>query len=132
MIRGGPNPYDGLPDLSSRFCRRIRGLEVHRTSTVVELVAPLAVRFDLGVVASSSECITVGLSAAAETYVEEAEIAWTVGAAGQPPRSGSLDLRECEWAGDGGTLRAKLDLPIQRGESTARLLILIGNRVLTG
>ena len=128
MIRGGPNPYDGLPDLARRFCGRFRGLEVHGTSTVVELVAPLAVRFDLGVVASSSECITVGVRAAAEVYVEKAEIAWTVGAAGQPPRSGSLELRECQWAGDGGTLHARLDIPIQRGESSATLFILIGDR----
>ena len=128
MIRGGPNPYDGLPDLARRFCGRLRGLEVHGTSTVVELVAPLAVRFDLGVVASSSECITVGLKTAAEVYVEKARIAWTAGAAGQPPRDGSRGLRECQWAGDGGTLRATLDLPIQRGESTATLLILIGSR----
>ncbi len=128
MIRGGPNPYDGLPDLARRFCGRLRGLEVHGTSTVVELVAPLAVRFDPGAVAPSSECITVGLRAAAEVYVDKARIAWTIGAAGQPPRSGSLDLRECQWAREGDALQARLDLPIQRGGSTATLLILIGSR----
>ena len=128
MIRGGPNPYDGLPDLARRFCGRLRGLEVHGTSSVVELVAPLAVRFDPDTVTPSSESITVGLRAAAEAYVEEAKIAWTVGAAGQPPRSGSLDLRERQWAREGDALQARLDLPIQRGESTATLLILIGSR----
>lgn len=128
MIRGGPNPYDGLPDLACRFCGRLRGLEVQGTSTVVELVAPLAVRFDPDAVTSSTECISVRLRAAAEVYVEKAKIAWTVGAAGQPPRSGSLDLRECQWAREGDALHAKLDLPVQKGESTATLLILIGSR----
>ena len=128
MIRGGPNPYDGLPDLARRFCGRLRGLEVHGTSTVVELVAPLAVRFDPDSVTSSSEAITVGLRAAADVYVEKAKIAWTIGAAGQPPRDGSLALREYQWAGVGGTLRARLETPIQRGDSTATLLILVGDR----
>lgn len=128
MIRGGPNPYDGLPDLARRFCGRLRGLEVRGTSTVVELVAPLAVRFDPGAVTASSECIAVGLRAAAEVYVEKAKIAWTAGAAGQPPRHGSFAVRECQWAGDGSTVRAKLEIPIQRGDSTAILFILVGDR----
>ena len=128
MIRGGPNPYDGLPDLVRRFCARLRGFEVQGTGTVVELVAPLAVRFDPGAVTSSSECITVGLRAANEVYVEKAKIAWTAGAAGQPPRHGSLELRECRWARDEGILRTRLDVPIQKGDSTATLFILIGDR----
>ena len=128
MIRGGPNPYDGLPDLARRFCGRLRGLEVQDTSTVVELVAPLAVRFDPGAVTSSSEYITVGLMAANEVYVEKAKIAWTAGAAGNPPRHGSLELRECQWARDGGILRARLDMQIQQGDSTATVFILVGDR----
>ena len=88
MIRGGPNPYDGLSDLVRRFCARLRGLEVRGTSTVVELVAPLAVRFDPETVTSSSEAITVGLKAANQVYVDKATIAWTAGAAAQPPRHG--------------------------------------------
>lgn len=42
MIRGGPNPYDGLPDLARRFCGKRQELEAQGDSTVVELVAPLA------------------------------------------------------------------------------------------
>ncbi|MYJ39138.1 MAG: hypothetical protein F4068_10060 [Gemmatimonadetes bacterium] len=88
----------------------------------------MAVRLDLGVATSSAECITVGLRAAAEAYVEEARIAWTIGAAGQPPRSGSSELRECQWAGDGGPLRARLDIPIRRGDSRATLFTHVGDR----
>ena len=128
MIRGGPHPYDGLPDLTRRFCGRLRGLEVRGTSTVVELVAPLAVRFDPETVVSSSDAITVGLKAATRAYIEKAKIAWTVGAAGQPPRHGSRELRERQWAREGGALRTKLDIPIKKGDSTATAFILIGDR----
>ena len=128
MIRGGPNPYDGLPDLVRRFCARLRGLEVRGTSTVVEVIAPLAVRFDPEAVTSSSEGITVGLKAANQVYVEKATIAWTAGAAGQPPRHGSRELRECKWARERGALHAELDIPVQEGDSTATLFILIVDR----
>ena len=128
MIRGGPNPYDGLPDLAHRFCGRRRGLEAQATSTVVELVAPLAVRFDPEATTSSSEGTAVGLRAAAEVYVEKAEIAWTVGAAGQPPRHGSRELHTCDWTREGDTLHAELDIPTQKGDSTATSFILIGDR----
>ena len=40
MIRGGPNAYDGLPDLVRRFCARPRGLKIQGNATVVELIAP--------------------------------------------------------------------------------------------
>ena len=55
MIRGGPNAYDGLPDLVRRFCARPQRLEVQGNTTVVELIAPLAVRFDRERLASSPE-----------------------------------------------------------------------------
>ncbi len=42
MIRGGPNAYDGLPDLVRRFCARPRGLKMQGNTTVIELIAPLA------------------------------------------------------------------------------------------
>ena len=128
MIRGGPNPYDGLPDLVRRFCARLRGLEVRGTSTVVELIAPLGVRFDPEAVTSSSETITVGLKAANQVYVEKATIAWTAGAAGQPPRHGSRELRECKWARARGALHAEVDIPVEEGDSTATLFVLIGDR----
>ncbi|MYA63079.1 MAG: hypothetical protein F4022_01320 [Gemmatimonadetes bacterium] len=128
MIRGGPNPYDGLPDLARRFCGRRQELEAQGHSTVVELVAPLAVRFDPEAATTPAEGIAVGLKAAAEVYVEKAEIAWTVGAAGQPPRHGSRALRTCDWSREGDTLHAELDIPIRQGDSTATSFILIGDR----
>ncbi len=103
MIRGGPNPYDGLPDLARRFCGRRQELETQGHSTVVELVAPLAVRFGPEAATTSADGIAVGLKAAAEVYVEKAEIAWTVGAAGLPPRHGSRELRTCDWSREGDT-----------------------------
>ncbi len=42
IIRGGPNAYDGLPDLVRRFCTRSEGLKIHGTMSVVELIALLA------------------------------------------------------------------------------------------
>ena len=128
MIRGGPNPYDGLPDLVRRFCARLRGLEVGGTSSVVELIAPVAVRFEPDAATASSEAIRVGLKAANQIYVEKATIAWTVGAAGQPPRHGSRALRGCKWTRERSALYAELDIPIQEGDSTATLFILIGDR----
>ena len=128
MIRGGPNPYDGLPDLVRRFCARLQALEVRGTSSVVELIAPLAVRFEPDAATASSEAIKVGLKAADQIYVEKATIAWTAGAAGQPPRHGSRELRECKWTRERSALRAELDIPIEKGDSTATLFILIGDR----
>ena len=128
IIRGGPNPYEGLSDLVRRFCARLRGLEVRGTTTVVELIAPLAVRFDAEAVTSSSEGITACLKAAHHVYVENAKMAWTAGSAGQPPRHGSRELSECKWTGERGALHAELNIPIQRGDSTATLFILIGDR----
>ena len=116
MIRGGPNPYDGLPDLPRRFCGRCQELAAQGHSTVVDLVAPLAVRFGPEEATTSAEGIAVGLKAAAEVYVEKAEIAWTVGAAGRPPRHGSRALHSCDWAREGDTLHAELDIPIQKGD----------------
>ena len=128
MIRGGPNAYDGLPDLVRRFCARPRGLAVQRNTTVVELIAPLAVRFDPETVTSSSEGLTVGLRAATDVYIEKAEIGWTVGATGQPARHGSVELREYQWAREGGAFHADLDIPVQKGDSTATLFVVIGDR----
>ncbi len=128
IIRGGPNPYDGLSDLVRRFCARLRGLEVRDNATVVELIAPLAVRFDPEAVTSSSEGVTACLKAAHHVYVENAKIAWTAGSAGQPPRHGSRELSECKWTGERGALHAELNIPVQRGDSTATLFILIGDR----
>ncbi len=128
MIRGGPNAYDGLPDLVRRFCARPQGLKVWSTSTVAELIAPLAVRFDPETVTYSSEGITVGLKTANQVYVEKATIAWTVGAAGQPPRHGLRELEKCRWEREGDGLRADIDIPVKEGDSTATAFILIGDR----
>ena len=81
MIRGGPNAYDGLPDLVRRFCARPRGLKIQGNTTIVELIAPVAARFDRESVASTSERVTVALRAAADVFVAKAELVWTVGTA---------------------------------------------------
>lgn len=128
MIRGGPNAYDGLPDLVRRFCSRPRGLEIQGNTTVVELIAPLAVRFDRERVASTSERLTIALRAAAEVFVARAEIVWTLGTAGEPVRHGSTKLSEHEWKQEGSGLHSQLDVPIRKGDDTATLFILIGDR----
>ena len=87
MIRSGPNAYDGLPDLVQRFCSRPRRLEVQRTITLVEMIAPLAARFDRERVTSSPGCVTVALRAAADVFVAEAELHWTVAGRGRGSRS---------------------------------------------
>ena len=79
MIRGGRNPYDGLPDLVRRFCARPRGLETHGTLTVVELIAPLAVRFDRESVASTSERVTVALRAADDVLLRRRSLSGPLG-----------------------------------------------------
>ena len=128
MIRGGPNAYDGLSDLVRRFCGRPRGLDVRRNTTAIELIAPLAVRFDRERLASSPERVTVALRAAADVFVAQAELIWTVGTTGEPLRHGSARLCEREWAHEGSTLHSKLGIPIREGDATATLFILIGDR----
>ena len=128
LIRSGPNAYDGLSDLVRSFCARPRGLEIQRTATVCELIAPLAVRFDRGRVASSSERVSVTLRAAADTFVSTAELAWTVATADEPPRHGSATLDEHEWTDEEGALRSRLDIPIRKGDATVTLFVLIGGR----
>lgn len=132
MIRGGPNAYDGLPDLVRRFCARPRGLQIQGTITAVELIAPLAVRFDRESVASTSERVTVALRAAADVFVAKAELVWTLGAAGEPVRHGLTKLAEQEWQQEGSTLCSQLHVPIQGDDDTATLFILIGDRCVDG
>jgi len=128
LIRSGANAYDGLSDLVRSFCARPGGLDIQRTATVCELIAPLAVRFDRGEAASSPERVSVALRAAAEAFVARAELVWTVGAAGEPPRHGSAMLGEREWADTGGALRSRLDIPIRKGDAAATFFLLVGGR----
>ena len=128
MIRSGTNAYNGLPDLVRRFCARPRGLDGQSSTTVIELIAPLAVRFDSEEVSSSLEGVTVGLRAAAEVFAAKAEISWTIGITGKPSRHGSVELCEYEWARNGGILRAQINIPVRKGDSIATLFILIGDR----
>ncbi|MDE0357241.1 MAG: hypothetical protein OXN92_05810 [Gammaproteobacteria bacterium] len=128
MIRGGPNAYDGLPDLVRRFCSRPRGLKIQGNTTVVELIAPLAARFDRERVASTSERLTVALRAAAEVFVAKAELVWTLGTAGEPVRHGSTRLGEHKWKQEGSGLHSQLHIRIRKGDDTATLFILIGDR----
>ncbi len=128
MIRSGPNAYDGLSDLVRRFCARTGGLEIQGNATVFELIAPLAVRLDREKAASSSDRVSVALRAAADVFVEKAELIWTLGATGEPPRHRSARLDEREWARDDGALRSRLDIPIRKSDTVATLFILIGGR----
>ena len=128
MIRGGPNAYDGLSDLVRKFCVRPRGLEVGNITTVIELIAPIAVRFDPEKVTSSPEHVTVALRAAADIFVAKAEITWSIGTIGKPFRHGSIKLCESKWAHEGGILHSQIDIPIQKGETTATFFVLIGDR----
>lgn len=129
VIRSGPNAYDGLSDLVRRFCTRPWAPGIQGDSTVVDLIAPLAVRFDREKVASSPERLSVALRAAAATFVENAELVWTLVAAADSPRHDSTGLDACEWAReDGGGLRARLDIQIRKGDGAATLFILVGGR----
>ena len=128
MIRGGPNAYDGLSDLVRRLCGRPRGLDVRRNTTAIELIAPLAVRFAREQGASSADHLGVALRAASNIFVAEAELHWTIGITGEPPRHGSTRLSEREWENKEGTLHSQLDIPIREGDATATLFILIGDR----
>ena len=129
MIRGGPHAYDGLPDLVRRFCGRPRGLKIQDNATVVELIAPIAVRFDPERVSSSAETVTVTLRAAADVFVANADVKWTIGGpAGEPVRHGSAGLAEREWTHEGGALFSELDIPVQNGDSTITAFIVMGDR----
>ena len=128
MIRGGPNAYDGLPDLVRRFCARPQGLKIQGNTTVVELIAPLATRFDRERIASTSERVTVAVRAAAAVFAATAELVWTLGKAGEAVRHGSTKLSKREWKQDGSGLHSELHIPIREGDDTATLFILIGDR----
>lgn len=129
MIRGGPHAYDGLPDLVRRFCGRPRGLQVQRSTTVIELIAPLGVRFDPERVSSSADRVTAAVRAVADVFVADADLIWTIGrTAGEPVRHGSAGLAGGEWTHDGNALVSELEIPIQDGDSTATAFIVIGDR----
>ena len=134
IIRSGPNAYDGLSDLVRRFCARPRALGVQREElqevqskiTTVDLIAPLAVSFDRGKVNASLDHVRVALRAAADVFVANAELVWTLGSSGEPLRHGSAKLGERDWAEVGSALHSQLDIPIRKGDATVTLFILVG------
>ena len=128
MIRGGLNPYDGFLDLVRKFCVRSRGLEGINNTTVTELIAPIAVRFGPEKVTSSPDHVTVVLRAAADIFVAKAELTWSIGTIGKPFRHGSRKLCERKWTHERGILHSQIDIPIQKGDTTATFFVLIGDR----
>ncbi len=128
MIRGGPNAYGSFSELVRRFCGRPGKLDVRGHTTAVELIAPVAVRFDRERANSTPERATLVVWAAADIFVAKAELGWTVGATGQPCRHGSIELRECRWVPDGEAVRAEVDVPIRKGDSFATSFIVIEGR----
>ena len=129
MIRGGPRAYDGLPDLVRRFCARPTGLRIQGSLTVIELIAPLAVRFDPERVSSSADCVTIAVRAAADVFVANADFIWTVGGTtGEPVRHGSARLAEREWTHEGNALLSEFEIPVQNGDSSVTAFIVIGDR----
>ncbi len=130
MIRGGPNAYDGLSDLVRTFCSRPRRFDMRSSTTIIDLVAPLALGFDRGRVASSPQCVTVALRAAADVFVANAELHWTTVNTGEPPRHGSVSLGERDWKPGTGALRCRVDVPLRDGDVTVALFIHIGDRCL--
>ena len=129
MIRGGPHAYDGLPDLVRRFCARPGGLRIQGNTTVIELIAPLGVRFDPERVSSSPDRVTVAVRAAADVFVANSDLIWTIGRnSGEPVRHGSARLAEGEWTREGSALLSELEIPVQNGDSTATAFIVIGDR----
>lgn len=129
MIRGGPNAYDGLPDLVRRFCARPQGMKIQGTMSVVELIAPLAVRFDPERISSSADRVTVAVQASADVFIEKADLNWTVGrTTGEPVRHGSATLANPERAHERDVLRSEVDIPVQNGDSTVTAFLVIGDR----
>ena len=103
-------------------------MKIQGNTTVVELIAPLALRFDRESVASTSEHVTVAFRAATDVFVATAELVWTLGTAGEPVRHGSTKLGEHEWQQEGSALHSQLHVPIRRGDDTATFFILIGDK----
>lgn len=128
MIRSGPNAYDGLAHLMRAFCARPRRFDIRTSTTIIELIAPLAVSFDRGRTAYSPECVTVALKSAADIFVAKAELHWTTENTGEPPRHGSVRLGEREWRPGTDTFRCQVDVPLRDGDATATLFINIGDR----
>ncbi|MYA42078.1 MAG: hypothetical protein F4Z31_10045 [Gemmatimonadetes bacterium] len=127
-IRGGPNPYGSFSDLIRRFCGRPGRLDIRGHSTTVELIAPVAVRFDRESAISAPDRVTLVLRAAADIFVAKAELGWTVGAAGQPSRHRSIELRDCRWVPDRESIRAEVDVRIRRGDSFMTSVVVHGER----
>ena len=128
MIRGGPNAYDGLSDLVRTFCSRPRRFDMRSSTTIIDLVAPLALGFDRGRVASSPQCVTVALRAAADVFVANAELHWTTVNTGEPPRHGSAWLGDRQWKPGTDALRCQVDVPLRGGDATVTLFIHVGDR----
>ncbi|MXX69641.1 MAG: hypothetical protein F4Y74_11855 [Gemmatimonadales bacterium] len=136
IIRSGANAFDGLSDLVRRFCARPQALgvrpealsEVQNKVTTIDLIAPLAVSLDRGKVAASSDHVSVALRAADGVFVAKAELVWTLATTGEPPRHESVRLGKRDWAEGGGALHSQLDVPIQKGDVTATLFVLVEDR----
>lgn len=110
QIRGGANPYDGLIGLTRYFHGRPEGLDAPHSTTVFELIAPVAVRFDRPSTRAGSHEAILGLRCRSKGFAEHATIEWTAVTSNPVPRHGTIALKGLDWSRckDGFTAEVQL------------------------
>lgn len=130
IIRAGPNSYDGYEGLIRFFHGRPEPLSTQNSSSVFELVAPLAVRFDMERTSVARESISFGLRAASRDFIPFAELHWTAVGVNPPPHHGFTKLRDCEWRRDGAHLLTAVQVVPRDGDALVSAFLQHGQRCI--
>jgi hypothetical protein len=130
IIRAGSNPYDGYSGLVQFFHGRPEGLSPQQSSSVFELIAPLAVRFDVERTATSGKAVRFGVLAASRDYVRIANCRWTVVGEGPIPRHGVSPLSRRKWKDAGAELHSTVSVPLLPGDRLVTAFLVHVDRCL--
>lgn len=129
VIRAGPVAFKGLADLALHFHDRPGSIHAHDTSSIVELVAPIAIRFDKVPQPLGLNSQAVGLRARARVFAKAGRLNWTVIGASRTPRHGSVELKDAAWKRSGGSsITAEVQVPLESSDRSANLFIEVGDR----
>ncbi len=116
IVRAGPNPYDGFAGLVRSFHGRPGAFSDQSSSSVFELIAPMAVRFDVEGTSSSRERVVLGFRARARPFTRSAQLHWTVIRTDPQPRHGTTRLSDHRWKTVGAYVKAAIEVPIESND----------------
>jgi len=127
-IRAGPNAFDGLSDLARYFHGRSKGLDAQNSTSVVELIAPLGIRFDQARTSSEAETLAVHMKAISSGFANTPTLHWTVIGSSLNPRHGSVELDGLSWTHSEDSLETSVEIPVEPEDRLAKLFLIIGEK----